>query len=546
MEISRRSTFIYGLLLAVWVLVVGWQVEEHLRVREAAKTDLRNRSKEVANTLSAVIRGMRFRGALFQERLEPVLNELINGRTNELLRSSELISIVLINASGEPVVAAGRPVDFSQKDILQQGEHWARNSVTFVNPIAGANLETNRSFLVPPPPREFTNGPRGDFHRDFRRIGQSSFEVTATNVDGTVVTNQVVIITNQINRADRSGGGEEQPPGPPPEADRGSGPGSTNAVAENRPPSEDRSRMRRPPWMRGMDEKEFETLISKRELHGLVLAMSTENLQAVSMHDLWLRCIIAFFASISAVGVGLAWRNIAKTSELQIRLVRASELNSHLREMNLAAAGLAHETRNPLNIIRGQAQMISKLPDASADVRDKSRGIVAEVDKVTAQLNEFINYSRPREVRRSSIALASAIGEIVRALGYDIEEKRVTVDVRGDELSIEADEQLLRQALFNLLLNAIQAVPEGGHIQAVIEKKTASEAWLEIRDDGPGVAPDNRKEIFKPYFTTHQKGTGLGLAVVQQIVLAHGWEIECLPNEPRGAVFRIQHLKVVA
>ena len=58
----------------------------------------------------------------------------------------------------------------------------------------------------------------------------------------------------------------------------------------------------------------------------------------------------------------------------------------------------------------------------------------------------------------------------------------------------------------------------------------------------PGVPPERRQEIFKPYFTTHQKGTGLGLAVVQQIVQAHGWEIECLPNEPKGAIFRITHL----
>jgi signal transduction histidine kinase len=69
---------------------------------------------------------------------------------------------------------------------------------------------------------------------------------------------------------------------------------------------------------------------------------------------------------------------------------------------------------------------------------------------------------------------------------------------------------------------------------------------LEVRDDGPGVPPANRREIFKPYFTTHQKGTGLGLAMVQQIVLAHGWEIACLGNEPRGAVFRITHLKIAA
>ena len=73
-----------------------------------------------------------------------------------------------------------------------------------------------------------------------------------------------------------------------------------------------------------------------------------------------------------------------------------------------------------------------------------------------------------------------------------------------------------------------------------------NEIALELRDDGPGVSPEHRADIFKPYFTTNEKGTGLGLAVVQQIVLAHGWEVECLPTQPRGAVFRISHLRLAA
>ena len=285
-------------------------------------------------------------------------------------------------------------------------------------------------------------------------------------------------------------------------------------------------------------------MVTSRELHGLLLTLSTQSLQATISHDLWLRFIIIFFAGISAAGAGLALRNVSKTAQLQIRLVRASELNSHLKEMNLAAAGLAHETRNPLNIIRGLSQMLSKQTDAPADIREKTRVIMDETDKVTAQLTEFINYSRPREVRRSKVALHSAFAEVLRTLAHDLEEKKVLVETGGEELSIEADEQLLRQVLFNLLINAIQAVGEGGRIQISAKHESATEASLEIRDDGTGVSPEQRHEIFKPYFTTHQKGTGLGLAVVSQIVLAHGWEIECLANTPKGAIFRITHLKL--
>ncbi len=139
-----------------------------------------------------------------------------------------------------------------------------------------------------------------------------------------------------------------------------------------------------------------------------------------------------------------------------------------------------------------------------------------------------------------------AVNEVVRTLTHDIEEKKLHVATGGEPIAIEADDQLLRQVLFNLLLNAIQAVDTGGQIQIQARHVSATEASLEIRDDGPGVPPERRQEIFKPYFTTNQKGTGLGLAVVQQIVLAHGWEIECLANEPRGAVFRITHLKLAA
>jgi two-component system sensor histidine kinase HydH len=295
-----------------------------------------------------------------------------------------------------------------------------------------------------------------------------------------------------------------------------------------------------------MSEEEYQSLIEKQGVHSFVIVLSTQPIRAIYNQDLWMRSIITALASISVVAFGLAWRNLAKSSELEVRLVRASELNSHLRGMNLAAAGLAHETRNPLNIIRGLAQMISRQDDAGVDIRRKSREILDETDRVTAQLNEFINYSRPREVRPSSVALGTVVAEVARALTYDLEEKSVSLRAAQDLPVIQADEQLFRQALFNLLINAVQAAERGGDIEVMARKTDSHTALLEIRDNGPGVAPEQRSEIFKPYFTTHQKGTGLGLAVVQQIVLAHGWEIECIANEPRGAVFRISHIKLAS
>jgi signal transduction histidine kinase len=521
MNADRRAHWLTGLLLGAWLLVMGWQVEEHMRVVNAAKSDLRAGSLEIASTLSAVTRALEFRGTIGEDRLNLVLKELVRVRTNALVKSSGLLAVGLYNTDGDPVVTTG-DTNLLARELLAGNERWSERYVTFVLPIEGP---TNNAAVVLPAPPFFTNNlPRGP--RDFARPEPRPEEANSTNAAPSPPTNAARPPTN----------GEMAPPPPPPDN-------------SNRPPEggdRPRNRSRQPPWLRWMSEADFKAYAAKHELHGLVLAMSTESYRAACTEDLWLRCVVCFFASISALGAGLAWRNMGRTADLQIRLVRASELNSHFKELNLAAAGLAHETRNPLNIIRGQAQLLSRLPEAAPEVREKSRTIMDETDKVTAQLTEFINYSRPREIRPARVALATASHEIVRTLGNDIEEKKLQVEVQGDGLAVEADEQMLRQALFNLLINAIQAADQNGKVQIVIQRASPTEALLEVRDDGPGVPPENRQEIFKPYFTTHQKGTGLGLAVVQQIVLAHGWEIACLGNEPRGAVFRITHLKIAA
>ena len=502
-----RRLLISGLLLGVWLLVIGWQVEEHIRVTNAARAALVNRAKDISTTLGIVLRSQRrFGGVVSKERLEASLAELTKQE------SAELKGIALLNAAGEMVASAGTDVDFQTNSITPgPTERWDAQTVTLVNPVdLGTNLTYDFEGTNPPiimSRQEFTN-----------RLATNGMVMPLPPPPGPGA--------NPTNRA-FAGGAMPPPP----------------AFGTNQEPSGGfRFRFGRPRWM---SEADYQSLLEKQGAHSFVIVMSTQPIIITSVYDFWLRCVVSLFAGIAVVGIGLAWRNVSKTSELQIRLVRASELNSHLREMNLAAAGLAHETRNPLNIIRGMAQMLSKQTDVPPEeIREKSRAIVNETDKVTAQLNEFINYSRPREVHRSKIALNSAIGEVIRTLAHDIEEKKIRVEEKVEPIAIEADEQLLRQALFNLLLNAIQAIDPGGEIQIVVGEYRHAGAFLEIRDDGPGVPPESRQEIFKPYFTTNQKGTGLGLAVVQQIVLAHGWEIECLANEPKGALFRITHLKV--
>ena len=504
-RIRRRTPLVYGLLLAAWATIIVWQVLEYRSVKESARTTLINRSRDIAATLSIVIRSQRrFGGIVSQERLESALSELA--------KSGELISVALLNASGYVVAFAGKPLNFETTDATQPGERWNDQSVTLVNLIdLGASVtpvgETNRPTIILPR-RDTTNVVR-NVERGFERNGPRPDDPGFQRSPDSVATNNTT--TNTAERAEN------------PRDRRG------------------RPQFGRPFWM---DEKEYQALSKTRGLHGLVIAMSTESFRTASLRDLWLRFIIGFLATVSVIGIGLAWQNLVKTSELQVYLLRASELNSHLREMNVAAAGLAHETRNPLNIVRGLAQMISKEPGTPEEIRGKSLQIADEVDRVTAQLNEFINYSRPREVRRSAVALGSVIRDVVRALQSDIDDKAIQLTIDEEGLTVEADAQLLRQVIFNLLINSIQATPANGGIEIVSRKNSATEAQLDVRDNGPGVSLEHRNEIFKPYFTTRPKGTGLGLAVVQQIVLAHGWEIQYIPKEPKGAIFRLGRLKL--
>ncbi|KAB2650204.1 MAG: hypothetical protein DVB33_05535 [Verrucomicrobia bacterium] len=501
MESQPRRLWVYWILFAAWALIFGWQVLEHRRIETAAKKELRNRAKDISTTVGIVLRSQRRFGVISKERIEPALAGLV--------RPNELSAVALLNTAGDIVASAPTNSDPKVKSTARQPELWESDSVTIMNLVdLGSTVSLDSDNTNPPivisresfPRSGETNRPPPD--REFR---PPSAEGSKASVEFQSGTNR--------NRGSRAGEGDR------------------------------RTRFGRPPWM---SEAEYKTMSEKQGVHSFLIVLSTRTVQEAMQRDLWLRFIIIAFTTLSVVGFGLAWRNILKTAELQIRLVRASEMNSHLKEMNLAAAGLAHETRNPLNIIRGLGQLISKHADTSAETRQRSVEIVNEADRVAAQLNEFINYSRPREVRRTTVQLNAVAKEVMRALTYDIEEKKISLQIKGDALSIEADEQLLRQVVFNLLLNAVQAVGEGGEIEIRVTKSGTTEALFEVSDNGLGVPAEQRVEIFKPYFTTTQKGTGLGLAVVQQICLAHGWEIRCDGNAPRGARFQVTGMVIAA
>jgi signal transduction histidine kinase len=149
-------------------------------------------------------------------------------------------------------------------------------------------------------------------------------------------------------------------------------------------------------------------------------------------------------------------------------------------------------------------------------------------------------YSNLKRPTPKKILCKNIINEIITLLKVDSDEKKITIDLDLKTEQIWADEESLRQILFNLLHNAIKAVDESGEISITSGTLNKRKVWIQIADNGSGIPENAMNDIFKPYFTLDPSGTGLGLAIVKQLAFNHGWKIKYLKNTPKGAIFRIE------
>lgn len=483
--LTKSSIGIYLALVGGALGVCGWQWGEHRRFQEASAQALINRGRDITTTLGIVVSSQRrFGNLVAKDRIESALQALIH--------PGELESIAILGSTGETIASAGRPLEVSAEMLRGGGVRWRETDLTLMN-LMDLGLTSGAPEDKSLPAAVVVSGPR---------------------------------MTKALRPPGGRGGA--RPPG-------------AAAGPEGAPPG--RFPYSRPPWM---EPEEYDALIRTQGVHSLLISLSTSDLRRAVRGDFVLRSLVSVLACGAALLSALAWRNLTRNNELQIRLVRAGEMNSHLAQMNLAAAGLAHETRNPLNLIRGHAQMIAMQSLEPEKLREHAASIVEEADRVTVQLNQFIDYSKPRQAHLAPVEVPRLVADVARTLLPDMEDKQVALTADTAPLTVEADEQLFRQALFNLLLNAVQAVEPGGQVEVRWRTVEAGESLLEVRDDGPGVPEADRAEIFKPYVTKRPQGVGLGLAIVKQIVAAHRWEIACLAHEPRGAVFRLSHLRLAA
>lgn len=219
------------------------------------------------------------------------------------------------------------------------------------------------------------------------------------------------------------------------------------------------------------------------------------------------------------------------------RLQEQARTRDNLAAVGQLAAGIAHEFRNALGTILGWARMLEKKDDPR--VRGPAQEIVKEVDAVRASLDEFLLYARPQEPARLPVDLDDLVRRCVASAPEGL-----GVDADGEFGTVVGDEALLRRVFGNLLQNAADAGREAGRPVSVriVGRRSGSgrHVQIDVEDDGPGIPPERRRDIFVPFFTTRAKGTGLGLALVQRTLVDLGGSVEVGEGPRGGASFRIR------
>ncbi len=215
------------------------------------------------------------------------------------------------------------------------------------------------------------------------------------------------------------------------------------------------------------------------------------------------------------------------------RMEAEYEKNRRLAFVGEMAAVLAHEIRNPLASISGSIQVLKKdLRLNAADERLMSI-ILRGKDQIENFMKDFLLLARPSPGTIERIELRNLISDVVEAIQYTADwHEGIRITLSGDDVAISANRAELRQLIWNLLMNAVQSIPEKGTVEVSLKRTADPEgAALDIRDSGSGMRKEVLQKVFEPFYTTRERGTGLGLAIVRRIVENQGGRIQ-LESEP--------------
>lgn len=249
-------------------------------------------------------------------------------------------------------------------------------------------------------------------------------------------------------------------------------------------------------------------------------------------------------------------------SEIRLLVTLAGQLATVLRTLQLAnqmiesdrlralgemAAGLAHEIRNPLGAIKGAAQILQTSPAGNpTNPQNDSkfvRIIVEESDRLNRVLTQFLDFARSDSRPPKLVDINSVVRRTVDVVKAQAGTNGVRIDMHlaGELPAVRIDPERMEQVFLNLALNGVQAVNHNGRVEISTQPLAGGQVEITFADSGPGVAADDVKKIFAPFYTTKESGTGLGLAICQRIIADHAGEIFVESNGPLGgACFKVR------
>ncbi|HVN80414.1 MAG TPA: PAS domain S-box protein [Terriglobia bacterium] len=206
------------------------------------------------------------------------------------------------------------------------------------------------------------------------------------------------------------------------------------------------------------------------------------------------------------------------------------------------SAGLAHEIKNPLAGIKGAIEIIREGVPEDNPHRVILGEVLSEGSRIDRIVMSLLSYAKPKKLDFVKIELGNLIRNVMSFLRNLADGKRISLRFVGPQEVpwLNADENEIKQLFLNLILNSIEALPEGGEVVVHLAVVPENRIRIEVSDNGPGIPPENLSRIFRPFFTTKTEGTGLGLATCKQIVAQYGGDIQVQSEEGKGTRFTIE------
>jgi signal transduction histidine kinase len=241
-----------------------------------------------------------------------------------------------------------------------------------------------------------------------------------------------------------------------------------------------------------------------------------------------------------AAGSGLLVR--LRDPEAQRKIGRELQTADRLAALSRVSGGVAHEVKNPLNAILLHVEVAkAKLARGDTDVQPQMEIISREILRLDRVVKTFLDFTKPVELNLGTVPVKDLLGEIVELARPQAESASIHVNVvhEAEGVNVLIDRDLLKQAVLNVVVNAIEAMPQGGELrfEALAGEDTAE---IRVSDTGTGIAPELREKIFRLYFTTRKEGSGIGLAMTFRIVQLHDGTIDFTSEPGKGTTFFIR------